>query len=116
MSVPSSVCRSLVISQLMSPNLGTDDYSWLGCDIPATTSHRPTFPSDRAQTPIEAVEDSLLVLVNHNMTGLTRATLDELFCRDMEAFSEVFDVTEAIGRPSSCPPLVEANCATLYDR
>ena len=46
----------------------------------------------------------------------TRATLDELFCRDMESFSKVFDVTKAIGRPSSCPPLVEANCATLYDR
>ena len=99
------------------------DYSFLGCpDLDSLASRQPTFPSDRAETQEEALKHSLLAVVSphsyvtSSLVYFTRATLDELFCRDVEAFSEVFDVSEAIGRPPSCPPLVEANCATLYDR
>ena len=112
------------LSQLSqsTPELSGIDYSFLGCpDLDSLASRQPTFPSDRAETQEEALKHSLLAVVSphsyvtSSLVYFTRATLDELFCRDVEAFSEVFDVTEAIGRPPSCPPLVEANCATLYD-
>jgi len=77
----------------------------------------PIFHPDRAETPEEALEQSLLSVVSPNMTGTgMELELEELFCRDVEAFSEVFEVSEGLGRPPSCPRIAEENCATLYDR
>jgi len=76
----------------------------------------PVFFFDRAETSEEALEQSLLMVVSSNMTCVGMVLeLDELFCRDVEAFNEVFDVTGGLGRPPSCPRLTEENCATLYD-
>ena len=47
--------------------------------------------SDRSETPEEAMESSLLSLVEPSSVA-NLAELDELFCRDTEPFSELFEV------------------------
>ena len=43
--------------------------------------------------PEESLEESILtILTSSNSTNLTRDSLDEAFCRDVEAFSEAFQV------------------------
>ena len=45
------------------------------------------------ETPEESLEESILtILTSSNSTNLTRDSLDEAFCRDVEAFSEAFQV------------------------
>merc|ERR1712130_561447 len=62
----------------------------------------------------EAMQSSLLSLVEaSSLENLVQ--LDELFCRDTEPFSELFEVDDQINRPASCPPLVDQYCAVLYD-
>ena len=52
-----------------------------------------SIPTDRTETPEESLEESILsILTSSNSTNLTRNTLDEAFCRDIEAFSEAFQV------------------------
>ena len=51
----------------------------------------PEVPSDRSETPEEAMQSSLLSLVEPSYVG-NLAELDELFCRDTEPFSELFEV------------------------
>jgi len=74
----------------------------------------PEVPVDRSETPEEAMQSSLLSLVEPSSVG-NLAELDELFCRDTEPFSELFEVDDQINRPASCPPLVDQYCAVLYD-
>jgi len=62
----------------------------------------PVFHPDRAETAEEALEQSLLSVVSPNMTGAgMKLELEELFCRDVEAFSEVFEVSSG-GTSSRC--------------
>ena len=57
------------------------------------SSPLPEVPSNRSETPEEALESSLLSLVDPAAGSLTNlAELDELFCRDTEPFSELFQV------------------------
>ena len=51
----------------------------------------PELPSNRSETPAEAMESSLLGLVEPSSLA-NLAELDELFCRDTEPFSELFEV------------------------
>ena len=45
------------------------------------------------EAPEESLEESILtILTSSNSTNLTRDSLDEAFCRDVEAFSEAFQV------------------------
>ena len=73
-------------------------------------------PTNRTQTPSEAGEHSLLTSLASNNTNITEEELDEAFCRDTEAFSEVFQVDDLYHRPPDCPPLESRVCAVLYDR
>ena len=52
-----------------------------------------SIPTNRTETPEESLEESILsILTSSNTTNLTKETLDEAFCRDVEAFSEAFQV------------------------
>ena len=52
-----------------------------------------SIPTNRTETPEESLEESILsILTSSNTTNLTKETLDEAFCRDIEAFSEAFQV------------------------
>lgn len=62
------------------------------------------------------MEGSLLSLVTNNSTNLTREVVDEAFCRDMESFSEAFQVDDLNHRPGNCQPITTTYCAVLYDR
>ena len=53
-----------------------------------------SIPTDRTETPEESLEESILsILTSSNSTNLTKEALDEAFCRDVEAFSEAFQVS-----------------------
>ena len=71
----------------------------------------PEVPSDRSETPEEAMASSLLSLVDpSSLTNLSE--LDELFCRDTEPFSELFEVTPLIiflGKASETPLYIMTN-------
>ena len=76
-------------------------------------------PTNRTQTPSEAVEHSLLTSLASNTAYITEQEVDEAFCRDTEAFSEAFQVDDLYHRPPDCRPLehrAPAPCAMLYDR
>ena len=48
-------------------------------------------PRDRTENPEEALHDTLFsFLTSSNNTNVTGEVLHEAFCRDMEAFSDVF--------------------------
>ena len=52
-----------------------------------------SIPTNRTETPEESLDESILsILTSSNSTNLTKQTLDEAFCRDVEAFSEAFQV------------------------
>jgi len=74
----------------------------------------PQLASNRSETPAEAIQSSLLELVDPSSLA-NLAELDELFCRDTEPFSELFEVDDQKNRPASCPPLGNQYCAVLYD-
>ena len=52
-----------------------------------------SIPTNRTETPEESLDESILsILTSSNSTNLTKQTIDEAFCRDVEAFSEAFQV------------------------
>ena len=73
-------------------------------------------PTNRTQTPSEAVEHSLLTSLASINTYITEQEVDEAFCRDTEAFSEAFQVDDLYHRPPDCQPLEHFICAVLLDR
>jgi len=75
-----------------------------------------SIPTNRTETPEESLEESILsILTSSNTTNLTKETLDEAFCRDVEAFSEAFQVDDLYHRPDNCQPIASDHCAVLYD-
>jgi len=68
------------------------------------------------EAPEESLEESILtILTSSNSTNLTRDSLDEAFCRDVEAFSEAFQVDDFFHRPDDCQPIASDLCAAFYD-
>ena len=62
-------------------------------DLAAQLAPGANIPTNRTETPEESLEESILsILTSSNTTNLTKETLDEAFCRDVEAFSEAFQV------------------------
>ena len=59
----------------------------------APAGFNETIRVNGTETPEESLEESILtILTSSNSTNLTRDSLDEAFCRDVEAFSEAFQV------------------------
>ena len=73
-------------------------------------------PTNRTQIPREAVEHSLLSSLASIDIYITEQMEDEAFCRDIEAFSEAFQVDDLYHRPPDCQPLEHFICAVLLDR
>jgi len=78
---------------------------------------RHEIATNRTETIEEALENSLLSFLPLNSTELTEDVLEEAFCRDVESYSEVFqvDVDDLHHRPSHCPVIADSHCAVLYD-
>jgi len=78
---------------------------------------RHEIATNRTETIEEALENSLLSFLPLNSTDLTEEVLEEAFCRDVESYSEVFqvDVDDLHHRPSHCPVIADSQCAVLYD-
>ena len=51
-----------------------------------------TIPDDRTQTKNESLSDSLLKYIDAK--GASKENLEEAFCRDIDAFSEVFQASK----------------------
>jgi len=98
-----------------------EDRSCTGCRMDELAAQlapgaNTSIPTDRTETPEESLEESILsILTSSNSTNLTRNTLDEAFCRDIEAFSEAFQVDDLFHRPDNCQPIASDHCAVLYD-
>ena len=59
----------------------------------APAGSNETIRVNGTETPEESLEESILtILTSSNSTNLTRDSLDEAFCRDVEAFSEALQV------------------------
>jgi len=78
---------------------------------PKAKAKNNTIPIDRTETKEESLSGSLLKYVNS--TDATKASLEEAFCRDIDAFNEAFQVED--GRPSKCKEVPKAACAMLHD-
>jgi len=70
--------------------------------------------TNRTQTPEESLEESLLSQDIVGYKSITEKDLDELFCREIDAFSEAFQAEE-VGRPEHCREVPPSVCAVLYD-
>lgn len=82
----------------------------------APAGFNETIRVNGTETPEESLEESILtILTSSNSTNLTRDSLDEAFCRDVEAFSEAFQVDDLFHRPDDCQPIASDLCAALYD-
>merc|ERR550519_2924490 len=57
-------------------------------------------PFDRTETKNESLTNSLLKYVESK--NASKENLEEVFCRDIDAFNEVFQV-DTIGKPAECP-------------
>merc|ERR1712059_243076 len=69
-------------------------------------------PTNRSETANEALADSILTFLPSN---ITEPILKQAFCRDVESFSDVFEVDDLHHRPTGCPTIEDSHCATLYD-
>lgn len=80
----------------------------------------PTSPKEaelnRTETPTESLTDSLLYEDFPSVEDeiIPAKELDELFCRDIDAFSEAYQMVDE-NRPYSCPEVPDVLCAVLYD-
>jgi len=76
-------------------------------------------PTDRTQTPEEALELSILSTLSHTSTNtsikLSAHKHEEALCRDLEAFSPAFALRVAEERPGNCKEIPTSVCAILYD-
>jgi len=74
-------------------------------------------PTDRTQTPEEALELSILSTIAPTNTSLalSKYKLEEAFCRDVEAFSPAFALMVVEERPGNCKEIPTTICATLHD-
>ena len=84
----------------------------MNMDNPLITPQEWPIPLDRTETPEEALKYSLLSFLP---TNISRPNLVEGFCRDLEAFSDIFRTEELHPRPRGCPPVDRQQCAVLYD-
>ena len=60
----------------------------------------------------KALKYSLLSFLPPNMS---HPDLLEGFCRDLEAFSDIFQMEDLHHRPPGCRPIERQHCAVLYD-
>jgi len=90
---PTSICITLLQDYSLScAAFGeyTEEARWRKILSPLKAKERE-IPRDRTENPEEALHDTLLsTLTNSNNTNVSGEVLHEAFCRDMEAFSDVF--------------------------
>jgi len=79
---------------------------------PFSTAEETPIPLDRTETREEALKYSLLSFLP---TNISRPDLLEAICRDLEAFSDIFQMEDLHHRPPSCPPIERQHCAVLFD-
>ena len=77
-----------------------------------STAEESPIPLDRTETPDEALKYSLLSFLPPN---ISHPDLLEGFCRDLEAFSDIFQMEDLHHRPPGCRPIERQHCAVLYD-
>ena len=82
-------------------------------DTKANVTDTITIPDNRTQTKTESLSQSLLNYVDaHNAS---KSSLEEAFCRDIDAFNEAFQFDRTSDKPSTCQEVPASVCATLYD-
>jgi len=85
-----------------------------------TTTAKPlelemkSIPTSRTETQAEALSSSIFRFIKKRDPDITKNSLEEAFCRDIDAFNEAFAIDDA-GRPTNCPEIPSYNCAVLYD-
>ena len=72
-----------------------------------------TIPDDRTENRNESLSRSILRYIEAKKAS--RKDLEEAFCRDIDAFSEVFEVNSNSGKPISCNNVPPTLCAVMYD-
>ena len=70
-----------------------------------------TIPDNRTETTDESLSGSLLKYIDAR--NASRKDLEEAFCRDIDAFSEAFPISESSCNSCSCKDI--RLCAVLYD-
>jgi len=104
---PTSVLDALFSGQDLSASASNTD------KVKDTSKPKdPTIPDDRTQTKNESLSESLLKFIDPK--GASKENLEEAFCRDIDAFSEVFQLDVA-GKPYRCKDVPSTACAVLYD-
>jgi len=109
--IPVSLFRSLAVGDLMRTLNEESDPSKLG--QPEMTS----IPKTRTETKSEAISSSIFRFIDmkrYKYVKIPKESLEEAFCRDIDAFNEAFAIDDA-GRPIECPEIPTNTCAVLYD-
>jgi len=78
----------------------------------AVNALNATIPDDRTETKEESLSGSLLKFVDAK--NASKASLEEAFCRDIDAFNEAFQIDDA-GKPGACKEVPTKACAVLHD-
>ena len=110
-SAATATVETANVETLLSLSLNRDLFSMNPRSIITPDEELP-IPLERTETPEEALNYSLLSFLP---TNISRPNLVEGFCRDLEAFSDVFRMEELHPRPRGCPPVDRQYCAVLYD-
>ena len=84
---PTSVLDALFSGQDLSSKANKESES-------KTKKEDVSIPDDRTQTKNESLSESLWKYIDAQ--GASKANLEEVFCRDIDAFSEVFQVDNHI--------------------
>jgi len=108
---PKSVLDALFSGQDLSASVTDKDKNVIG--KPTSKPKDLTIPDDRTQTKNESLSDSLLKYIDAK--GASKENLEEAFCRDIDAFSEVFQLDTAAGKPYRCKDVPRQACAILFD-
>ena len=77
-----------------------------------TNLHDQFSTPDRTESPEEALKYSLLSFLP---TNISKPDLLEALCRDLDAFSDIFQLEDFHQRPPGCSPIARPHCAVLFD-
>ena len=108
-----SELESLGISgPLVEHLLGVNRGRFTSLHAPFSTPDDLPIPLDRTESPEEALNYSLLTFLP---TNISKPDLLEALCRDLEAFSDTFQLEDFHQRPRGCSPIARPHCAVLFD-
>ena len=105
--------ESLGISDpLVEHLLGVNKGRFTNLHDPFSTPDDLPIPLDRTESPEEALKYSLLSFLP---TNISKPDLLEALCRDLEAFSVIFQLEDFHQRPQGCSLIARPHCAVLFD-